>query len=37
MIKLFYIAIDLSVQKNRLNHLVQKLALLHHDQEKEEE
>ena len=31
LIKLFQISIDLSVQKHRLNHLVQKLALLNHE------
>lgn len=31
LIKLFDIAIDLSIQKQRLNHLIQKLALLEHD------
>ncbi len=33
IIKLFHVSIDLSVQKHRLNHLVQKLALLNRDQE----
>jgi len=33
LIKLFHVSIDLSVQKHRLNHLVQKLALLNRDQE----
>ncbi len=29
LIKLFHVAIDLSIQKDRLNRLVQRLALLH--------
>ena len=33
MIKLFQASIELSVQKHRLNHLVQKLALLNRQQE----
>ena len=39
LIKLFQISIDLSIQKHRLNHLVQKLALLNqeHDQLKKSE
>ena len=32
-IKLFQVSIELSVQKHRLNHLVQKLALLNRQQE----
>ena len=35
LIKLFYVAIDLSVQKQRLNRLVQKLALTEHEKETE--
>ncbi len=40
LIKLFGVSIDLSVQKHRLNHLVQKLALLefkNEEQKKKEE
>ena len=39
LIKLFQVSIDLSIQKHRLNHLVQKLALLNqeHDQLKKSE
>ena len=37
MVKMFLLSIDLSVQKHRLNHLVQKLALLQHDQNEKEE
>ncbi len=37
LMKLFSVSVDLSVQKNRLNHLVQKLALLNHNQEKDRE
>ena len=33
LVKLFQVSIDLSVQKHRLNHLVQKLALLNRQQE----
>lgn len=33
IIKLFHVSIDLSVQKHRLNHLVQKLALLNREHE----
>lgn len=33
VIKLFQVSIDCSVQKHRLNHLVQKLALLNYEQE----
>ena len=33
IIKLFQVSIELSVQKHRLNHLVQKLALLNRQQE----
>jgi len=33
LIKLFQVSIDLSIQKHRLNHLVQKLALLNHEQD----
>ncbi len=33
VVKLFQVSIDTSVQKRRLNHLVQKLALLNHDQD----
>ena len=38
LIKLFQISIDLSIQKHRLNHLVQKIALLNqeHDKQKKE-
>ncbi len=32
LVKLFYVSIDLSVNKHRLNHLVQKLALLECEQ-----
>ena len=31
LIKLFQVSIDLSIQKHRLNHLVQKLALLNQE------
>lgn len=31
LVKLFQVSIDLSIQKHRLNHLVQKLALLNHE------
>ena len=37
IIKLFQVSIDLSVQKHRLNHLVQKLALLNRQQEEMKE
>ena len=39
LIKLFQISIDLSIQKHRLNHLVQKIALLNqeHDKQKKSE
>lgn len=33
LIKLFQVSIDLSIQRHRLNHLVQKLALLNWEQE----
>lgn len=35
LIKLFQISIDLSIQKHRLNHLVQKIALLNQDHDKQ--
>ena len=36
LVKLFHVSIDLSVQKHRLNHLVQQIALLNHDKEERE-
>lgn len=37
LVKLFQVSIELSVQKHRLNHLVQKLALLNRQQEEMKE
>lgn len=37
LIKLFHLSIDLSVQKHRLNRLVQKLALMNDDRMQAEE
>ncbi len=37
LMKLFYVSIDLSVQKHRLNHLVQNLALLNHETQKKDD
>ncbi len=37
LMKLFYVSIDLSVQKHRLNHLVQNLALLNHEAKKKDD
>lgn len=31
LIKLFKLAIDLSITKHRLNHLIQRIAILNHD------
>ncbi len=36
LVKLFHVSIDLSVQKHRLNHLVQQIALLNHDRDDRE-
>lgn len=37
VIKLFYVCIDLSIQKQRLNFLIQRLALLHKEMNDEEQ
>lgn len=34
IIKLFKLAIDLSITKHRLNHLIQRIAIINHDVEK---
>ena len=34
LIKLFKLAIDLSITKHRLNHLIQRIAIINHDVEK---
>ena len=36
LVKLFHVSIALSIQKHRLNHLVQQIALLNHDKEERE-
>ncbi len=36
IVKLFIVSIDLSVQKHRLNNLIQRLAIMNHEKEKNE-
>ncbi len=36
IIKLFILSIDLSVQKHRINNLIQRLAIMNHEKEKNE-